>query len=131
VKIGQQAYLVKNRRWGNARVAAPGGLEVLSFTGVKNFDRKAKAVAHLADGRTLRFPVQGTSRWNAVMTAVDDSGRPVFRIRMVRGAGRGSERENWVEVLVEPGRQAADELLLVIATGYYNLHTFFDRMTGG
>jgi hypothetical protein len=65
------------------------------------------------------------------MTAIDDSGRPVFCIRMVRSAGRGPEREKWVEVLVEPGRQVTDELLLVIATGYYNLHTFFDRNAGG
>jgi hypothetical protein len=125
VKIGQQIYPVKGRMV-NARVASADGQEVLWFTGTKNFNLRAKAVAHLPDGRTLRFPVEGTSRRNAVMTAVDDSGRPVFRIRKVRSADRGKR----VEILVEPGLQVTDELLLAIATGYYNLDSFFDRGSG-
>ncbi len=76
----------------------PQGKATEGVAGTKNFDRKARAVAHMPDGRTLRFPVQGTSRRNAVMTAVDDSGRPVFRIRKVQGARRGPERGNWVEI---------------------------------
>ena len=65
------------------------------------------------------------------MTAIDDSGRPAFRIRKVRSTRRPPQPGNWVEVLVEPCRQVTDELLLVIATGYYNLDTFFDRDRGG
>ena len=125
VTIGQQAYVVKGRLV-NARVASADGLEVLWFTGTKNFNLKAKAVAHMPGGRTLRFPVEGTKRRNAVMTAVDDSGGPVFRIRKVRDAGRGKR----VEILVEPRMRVTDELLLAIATGYYNLDSFFDRGSG-
>jgi hypothetical protein len=51
---------------------------------------------------------------------------PVRRNHAVRGARRGPERENWVEILVEPGRQVTDELLLAIATGTTTF-TYFDR----
>lgn len=115
----------------NARITASDGLTILSFTGTKNFNRQAKVVAHMSNGQSLRFPVQGTSKRNAVMTATDDSGEPVFRLRQVRNTGREQERKKVVEVVVEPGRQITPDLLLVMATGYYNLATFFDRPAGG
>ena len=130
VTIGQVTYRVRGRMLG-ARVTAPDGSTVLSFTGTKNFERQAGAVAHMSDGRSLRFPVQGTSKLNAVMTATDEAGSPVFRLRRVRNAGAGGHRKKAVEILVEPGRQATPEMLLVMATGYYNLCTFFDRSVGG
>jgi hypothetical protein len=61
------------------------------------------------------------------MTATDDSGDPVFRLGRVRNTGRGQERKKVVEIVVEPGRQITPDLLLVMATGYYNLCTFFDH----
>ena len=81
----------------------------------------------MPNGQTLRFPVQGTTRRNAVMTATDDSGRPVFRLRRVRGTGPGQERKNVVEIVVEPGRQITNELVLAMVAGYQSLHSFFDR----
>ena len=93
--------------------------------------RAAEAVAHLSNGQSLRFPVQGTSKRNAVMTATDDSGEPVFRLRQVRNTGRGEERQKVVEVVVAPGRQITPDLPLVMATGYHNLANFFDRPGGG
>jgi hypothetical protein len=130
VTIGQVTYQVGGRTFG-ARVTAPDGSTILSFTGVKNFERQAGAVAHMSNGQSLRFPVQGTSKSNAVMTATDDSGDPVFRLGRVRNTRRGQERKKVVEIVVEPGRQITPDLLLVMATGYYNLYTFFDRSAGG
>ena len=108
VTIGQVTYQIRGRILG-ARVTAPDGVTILSFTGTKNFERQASAVAQLSDGRTLRFPVQGTSKSNAVMTATDDAGSPVFRLRRVRNAGPGGHRKKAVEILVERGRQATPE----------------------
>jgi len=130
VKIDQNTYHVKGRLM-NAYVTTPDGLTILSWTGTKNFDLRARAVAHLPNGQSLRFPVQGTSNLNAVMTATDDSGRPVFRIRKVRNTGPGQGHRKVVEILVEPGRRITPELLLVMATGYHNLDNFFDRKRGG
>jgi hypothetical protein len=77
------------------------------------------------------IPSPGDIQVEAVMTATDDAGSPVFRLRRVRNAGPGGHRKKAVEILVEPGRQATPEMLLVMATGYYNLCTFFDRSVGG
>jgi hypothetical protein len=129
VTIGQVTYQVGGRLFG-ARVTAPDGSTILSFTG-KNFEREAGAVVHMPDGRSLRFPVQGTSKGNAVMTAIDDVGGSVFRLRQVRNTGSGQQYKKVVSILVEPGRQITPEMLLVMATGYYNLCTFFDRSGGG
>jgi hypothetical protein len=146
VTIGQVTYQVRGRlfkppagpRVFKPWVTAPDSLTVLSFTGGSNFDRAARAVVHMPDGRSLRFPVQGTSIRNAVMTATDDEGSPVFHLRQVRNAGSGQQRPSaWpgfgpgkkavVEILVEPSRQITPEMLLVMATGSCNLYTFFDR----
>ena len=115
----------------NAYVTTPDGLTILSFTGTKNFDLRARAVAHLSNGQSLRFPVQGTSVLNAVMTATDDSGRPVFRIRKVRNTRPEQGHRKVVEILVEPGRRITPELLLVMVAGYHDLDNFFDRSHGG
>jgi hypothetical protein len=130
VMIGQTTYQVGGRIM-NVRVTAPDGANVLSFTGTKNFNGQARAVAHMSNGQTLRFPVRGTSNLNAVMTATDDSGGPVFRIRQVRSPRLEEKRKKVVEILVEPGRQITPELLLVMTTGYHNLDNFFDRGGGG
>jgi hypothetical protein len=130
VTIGQVTYQVGGRLL-NARVTTPDGLTILSFTGTKNFDGRARAVAHMSDGRSLRFPVQGTSKQNAVMAATDDAGSPVFRLRQVRNTGSGQQHKKMVSILVESGKPITPEMLLVMATGYYNLCTFFDRSAGG
>ena len=130
VKIDQDTYHVKGRLM-NAYVTTPDGLTILSFTGTKNFDLRARAVAHLSNGQSLRFPVQGTSVLNAVMTATDDSGRPVFRIRKVRNTRPEQGHRKVVEILVEPGRRITPELLLVMVAGYHDLDNFFDRSHGG
>lgn len=65
------------------------------------------------------------------MTATDDAGKPVFRVRQARNAGPEQKRKKMVEIVVKSGMQITPELLLVMATGYYNLVTFFDYPAGG
>jgi hypothetical protein len=130
VKIDQKTYYVKGRLM-NAYVTTPDGLTILSFTGTKNFDLHARAVAHLSDGQSLRFPVLGISKLDAVMIATDNFGRPVFRIRKVRNTRPEQSQKKVVEILVEPGRRITPELLLVMATGYHNFDNFFDLSRGG
>jgi len=65
------------------------------------------------------------------MTATDDAGNSVFRLRQVRNTESGQQHKKVISILVEPGRQITPEILLVMATGYYNLCTFFDRSAGG
>jgi hypothetical protein len=130
VTIDERTYQVGGRMM-NARVTTSDGVTSLSFTGTKNFDRQARAVAHMSSGQSLRFPVRGTSNLNAVMTATDDaSGDPVFVSGRSGTPRRDQERKKVVEVLVEPGRQITPELLLVMAMGYHNLDNFFDRGGG-
>lgn len=114
VTIGQVTYRVGGLF--DARVTAPDCLTVVSFKGT-NFDRQARAVAHMSDGRSLQFPVQGRSIFNAVMTATDDSGDPAFRLRQVRNAGPGGRRKKVVEIHVEPGRQITPECCLLWPPG--------------
>ncbi len=56
--------------------------------------------------RWLWFPVRGTKRANAIMTAVDQAGNKVARYRLVRN--------KIVEITVHPGQQLTDELALAI-----------------
>jgi hypothetical protein len=58
------------------------------------------------------------------MTAVENRGHPVFSLRQVRG---DRSQPKFVEIVVEPDRHLTPELLLVMATSYYNLYTFFDH----
>jgi hypothetical protein len=127
ITIDAITYRVGGRIF-NANVTGSDGQTLVSFTGTKNYDREARAVAHMSDGRSLRFPVHGTSKSNAIMTAVDERGQPVFALRQVRGA---RSQPNCVEIVVEANRHLTPELLLVMATSYYNLYTFFDRGGGG
>lgn len=128
VKVGRETYLIDGWQQ-NARVTGPDGMAAVSFMG-RNFDHQALAVAHMPNGQMLRFPVQGTTRWSAVMTATDDSDLPVFRIRRVRSTGPGPEHKNRVEIVVEPGSQITTELVLAMVAGYQNLDSFFDRPDG-
>jgi DivIVA domain-containing protein len=58
------------------------------------------------DQRWLRFPVRGTGRENAIMTAVDQAGNKVARYRFT-GAR--------IEIAVHPDHRPTEELALVIA----------------
>ena len=59
----------------------------------------------------LRFPVRGTSRGNAIMTAVDQAGNKVARYRLIWNKRRSRDMG---DITLHPGLQLTDELALTI-----------------
>jgi hypothetical protein len=49
-------------------------IPILETSG-RNFERSAQASISFPDRRSLRFPVRGANRGNAIMTAVDEAGK--------------------------------------------------------
>jgi hypothetical protein len=66
--------------------------------------------------RWLRFPVQGTRRAHAIMTAVDQAGNEVARYRL-----------NGRTVQITVNQELTDELALAIALSAPWLHSRFDK----
>lgn len=91
------------------------------YTSGRNFNHHAGALITFPDQRWLRFPVRGTDRSNAIMTAVDQAGNKVARYRIIRKAPK---RET--EITVHPGQQLTDELVLAIAISAPWLSSYFD-----
>jgi hypothetical protein len=91
-----------------------------------NFYRRAYARITFPDQRWLRFLVRGTSRKNAVMTAVDQAGSKVARYRDTRLLPTGT-----VAVTVHPGRQLTDELVLAVAISAPWLVSYFANPSWG
>ena len=87
------------------------GVPVL-YEGGAHIDRRAHAFIKFPGQRWLRFPVRGTSRENAVMTAVDHAGNKVAQYRLVQ---TGRRRWNTTEITVHPSQPQTDELTLAIA----------------
>jgi len=104
------------------------GVPVL-YTSGRNFGREAQASVSFPDGRSLRFPVRGTHRANAIMTAVDEAGNSVARYRITRFT-KGGLRHN-VEVALHPGRELTDELILAITISAPQLSSYFSVQRGG
>jgi DivIVA domain-containing protein len=97
------------------------GMPVLHASG-KNYYYSAKARIMFADNqRWLQFPVRGTGRANAIMTAVDQAGNRVARYRLNHG----------VEITVHPGQQLTDELVLAIAISAPWLSSYFESPNQG
>jgi hypothetical protein len=94
------------------------GLEI----GGQHTDRYACGYIKFPGHRWLRFPVRGTRRANAVMTAVDQSGNKVARYRLARKE-TGLRRR--VEITVHPGQQLTDELALALALSAPWLSSYF------
>jgi DivIVA domain-containing protein len=80
--------------------------EPVLYTGGSHMRQVAGSYIKFPDQRWLRFPVRGTSRGNAIMTAVDQEGNKVARYRFT-GAGK--------EIAVHPDERLTEELALVIA----------------
>lgn len=92
-----------------------------------NFSRRAYARITFPDQRWLRFLVRGTSRKNAVMTAVDQAGNKVARYRATRLPPTGYT----VAITVHPDRQLTDELMLAVALSAPWLNSYFAYPSGG
>jgi hypothetical protein len=101
------------------------GMPILYSHG-SNFYRRAFARITFADQRWLRFLVRGTSRKNAVMTAVDQAGNKVARYRDTRLLPAGT-----VEITVHPDRQLIDELVLAVAISAPWLVSYFANPSWG
>ena len=100
------------------------------YTSGQNFYHRAYACVTFPDGRLLRFPVRGTRKANAIMTAVDQTGNKVARYRIIdAGPGLRETLLTWsrpVEVTVNPGWELTDELVLAIAVSADWLSSYFD-----
>lgn len=92
------------------------------YTGGRHFDRVAGAYIKFPGHRWLGFPVRGTRRADAIMTAVDQAGNKVARYRLVRDKASLRRR---VEITVHPDRELTDELTLVVALSAPFLRSYF------
>ena len=88
------------------------GIPIL-YTSGTHFDLYAGARITFPDQRWLRFPVRGTERANAIMTAVDQAGNKVARYR-ITGKVRPFYADT-MEITIHPSQPLTDELVLAIA----------------
>lgn len=88
------------------------GIPILYASGTQ-FDLYAGARITFPDQRWLRFPVRGTERANAIMTAVDQAGNKVARYR-ITGKVRPFYADT-MEITIHPRQPLIDELVLAIA----------------
>lgn len=104
------------------------GIPVL-YTSGSHWNRSAQASISFPGQRWLRFPVQGTRRLEAIMTAVDEAGNSVVRYRII--PPRFFLRRSIVEITVHPGWPLTDELVLAIAISAPWLNSYFSEPRGG
>jgi DivIVA domain-containing protein len=83
------------------------GIAVL-YRGGKHVERESGSYIKFPGQRWLRFPVRGTERANAIMTAVDQAGSKVARYRFA-----GTRKT--IEIAVHPDHRLTQELTLAIA----------------
>ncbi len=98
------------------------GTPILYTSGVHVL-QQAYACITFDERRWLWFPVRGTWRTNAIMTAVDQAGNSIARYRLIGG----QRRWNRVEITVHAGQQLTDELVLAIAISAPWLSMYFSR----
>ena len=103
-------------------------MPILYTSGAHSYERAAACVT-FSEQRWLRFPVRGTQRTNAIMTAVDQAGNKIARYRLIGGKRRWKR----IEITVHPGQLLTDDLVLAIAISAPWLSSYFSRPeeTGG
>jgi DivIVA domain-containing protein len=94
------------------------------YRGGKHIERNAGSYIKFPGHRWLRFPVRGTKRANAIMTAVDQAGNKVARYRFA-----GSRKT--IEIAVHPDHRLTEELALTIAVSAPWIGDYFSREGGG
>jgi hypothetical protein len=125
------------RRW-----QAGGASQLVEVTtGRPAFISTGTHMNHEADGTielpghgTFEFPIQGTIPFNAVMSAVDESGKSQlhYRISDYKLAEKTRQRLNSIEVVIEPECQMPMEtVLLLIAASSSWLRTYFGQTGSG
>lgn len=93
------------------------------YTGGAHIDRTAHGYVQFPGRRWLRFPVRGTRRSNAIMTAVDQEGRQVAKYMI---ADRRA-----IDITVHPDQRLTDELILTLALTARWVSSYFDSSGGG
>ena len=93
------------------------------YTGGTHIDSTAHGYVQFPGRRWLRFPVRGTRRSNAVMTAVDQEGRQVARYMI---ADRRA-----IDITVHPDQRLTDELILTLALSARWVSSYFDSSGAG
>jgi hypothetical protein len=97
--------------------------------------QKANMTIHFPDGRGYSLPVQGVSKGNAVMTALDETGSEVVKFRSVRVPrprfGRWFPREKDEVVVLGDEKVLTRELICLIAVARIPLHTYVTVPSGG
>jgi DivIVA domain-containing protein len=113
---------------GLRMLADENGLPVL-YTAGTHQDGLPLAFVMFPSRRWMRFPVRGTGRSDAIMTAVDQDGGQVARYRIARsGVLHGW---NSIEVIIHPDRRLTDELALAVAVTAPWISSFFQSSGGG
>ena len=98
-----------------------------------HFGRHARTVTSMPGGGIYRFPVDATKPQDAVMTAVDDSGRALVSYRISDPVPRGMR---WfvgvsglrgIEIVVGPDGLSTPGVALLVAMSSRLLQTYFAR----
>jgi DivIVA domain-containing protein len=130
-----EAVHMRKRQADNQTGKRPSSLkQLLDETGIPILYRGGRHFSHAAGGyikfpgqRWLRFPVRGTGRSNAIMTAVDQAGNKVARYRLIRYRFRPYE----TEITVHPDQRLIEELALAIAVSAPWLYSYFSQEYSG
>lgn len=128
--INNESFVLKSTGYAQSRKLVDKTGTPILYTSGMNFERRAKARVSFPDGRSLRFPVRGTHRANAIMTAVDEAANSVARYRIIRFSTGGSGRKS-VEIAVHPDFELTNELMLAIMTSAPQLRSYFSVQSGG
>jgi DivIVA domain-containing protein len=128
--INKESFVLKSTGYAQSRKLVDKTGTPILYTSGMNFERRAKASVSFPDGRSLRFPVRGTHRANAIMTAVNEAGNSVARYRIIRFSTGGLGRKS-VEVAVHPDFELTNELMLAIMTSAPQLRSYFSVQSGG
>lgn len=128
--INNESFVLKSTGYAQSRkLVDQTGTPVL-YTSGRNFNGIAGACISFPDGRSLRFPVRGTGRANAIMTAVDEAGNGIARYRIIRLSAGGLGRKG-VEVALHPDWELTNELMLAIMISAPQLRSYFSVQGGG
>ena len=93
------------------------------YTGGGHIDRRPGGYVQFPGQRWLQFPVRGTRRSNAIMTAVDQTGRQVARY-MIGG-------RHMIHITVHSDQRLTDELIIMLALTARWVSSYFNSSGGG
>jgi hypothetical protein len=132
VNTSKGSFVLKRRDGPHSRKLVDETGKPILYTRGRNFDHSADASISFPDMRlrSLEFPVRGTQRANAIMTAVNEAGNSVARYRIFRSQMGDLGRHN-VEIAVHPDWELTDELVLAITISAPWLASYFSEQSRG